>query len=139
MIYFLDSTRVPSMLSHADHAHVLLFVPYNVLSQPVFLGLWSIHNWASPWRLIRTPARVATPGTTRSCLPPRRVSLLVTLPLDLSASLPPEFWALLSYVFSVWYLAKKIYANPLLMEEFSNVIVNLPNVSLSSALEQSET
>ena len=68
----------------------------------------------------------------------RRGSLLVTLLLDLSASLPPEFCPLLSYLFSVWYLVWKLYAKSLPMEVFI-VIVNLPNVSLSSALELSET
>ena len=44
MIYLLDSTKVPFILSHAYHAHVLLFLPYTVLSQSVLLGLRFIHN-----------------------------------------------------------------------------------------------
>ena len=45
MIYLLDSTKVPFILiSHAHHAHVLLFLPYTVLSQSVLLGLRFIHN-----------------------------------------------------------------------------------------------
>ena len=44
MIYLLDSTKVPFILSHAHHAHVLLFLPYTVLSQAVLLGLRFIHN-----------------------------------------------------------------------------------------------
>ena len=41
MIYFPDSTKVPFILSHAHHVHVLLFLPYTVLSQSVLLGLRS--------------------------------------------------------------------------------------------------
>ena len=44
MIYLLDSTKVPFILSHAYHAHVLLFLPYTVLSQSVRLELRFIHN-----------------------------------------------------------------------------------------------
>ena len=44
MVYFLHSTKVPFILSHAHHAHVLLFLPYTVLSQSVLLGLRFIHN-----------------------------------------------------------------------------------------------
>ena len=44
MIYLLDSTKVPFILSHAHHAHVLLFFPYTVLSQSVLFGLRFIHN-----------------------------------------------------------------------------------------------
>ena len=44
MIYFPDSTKVPFILSHAHHVHVLLFLPYTVLSQSVLLGLRFIHN-----------------------------------------------------------------------------------------------
>ena len=44
MIYLLDSTKVPFKLSHSYHAHVLLFLPYTVLSQAVLLGLRFIHN-----------------------------------------------------------------------------------------------
>ena len=40
----LDSTKVPFIISHAHHAHVLLFLPYTVLSQSVLLGLRFIHN-----------------------------------------------------------------------------------------------
>ena len=52
-------------------------------------------------------SRVATPGTTRSCLPPRRASLLVPLPLDLSVSLPPEFCALpfVCFLCGTWHRA----------------------------------
>ena len=44
MIYLLDSTKVTFILSHAYHAHVLLFLPYTVPSQSVLLGLRFIHN-----------------------------------------------------------------------------------------------
>ena len=44
MIYLLDSTKVPFILSHAHHAHVLLFLSYTVLSHLVLLGLRFIHN-----------------------------------------------------------------------------------------------
>ena len=44
MINFLDSTKVPSIISHAYHENVLLFLPYIVLSQSVLLGLRFIHN-----------------------------------------------------------------------------------------------
>ena len=57
MIYLLDSTKVPFRLSHAHHAHVLLFLPYTVLSQSVLLGLRFIHSFSlrptlcSDWNL----------------------------------------------------------------------------------------
>ena len=41
---WLDSTKVPFILSHAYHALVLLFLPYTVLSQSVRLELRFIHN-----------------------------------------------------------------------------------------------
>ena len=44
MIYLLDSTKVPFIISHAHHAHVLLFLLYTVLSQSVLLGLRFTHN-----------------------------------------------------------------------------------------------
>ena len=44
MIYFPDSTKVPFILSHAHHSHVILFLPYTVLSQSVLLGLRFFHN-----------------------------------------------------------------------------------------------
>ena len=44
---FTRSTKVPFILSHAHHAHVLLFFPYTVLSQSVLLGLRFIHNSVS--------------------------------------------------------------------------------------------
>ena len=44
MMYFLDSTKVPFIISHAHHAHVLLFLLYTVLSQSVLLGLRFIHK-----------------------------------------------------------------------------------------------
>ena len=44
MIYFLDSTKVPFIISHAHHAHVLLFLPCTVLSQSVLLGIRFIHK-----------------------------------------------------------------------------------------------
>ena len=44
MIYLLDSTKVSFILSHAHHAHVLLFLLYTVLSQSVLFGLRFIHN-----------------------------------------------------------------------------------------------
>ena len=37
--YFLESTKVPFIISHAHHSHVPLFLPYIVLSQSVLLGL----------------------------------------------------------------------------------------------------
>ena len=168
MIYFLDSTKVPFIISHAHHAHVLLFLPCTVLSQSVLLGIRFIHKtffflfgeggggrWAGlcplsphaphsvagkcnpwlyftpqslalgdrsgkistpgcgplvppdlyctpqflvtggyrphPWRLIRTPVQGGYPRYHAILSPPRRASLLVPLPVDLSASLPPEF------------------------------------------------
>ena len=42
-------------------------------------------------RLIRTPVQGGYPRYHSILSPPRRASLLVPLPLDLSASLPPEF------------------------------------------------
>ena len=44
MIYLLDSTKVPFILSHAHHVHVLLFLPHTVPSRSVLFGLWFIHN-----------------------------------------------------------------------------------------------
>ena len=44
MIYFLDSTKVPFIISHAYHENALLFLPYTVLFQSVLLGLRFIHN-----------------------------------------------------------------------------------------------
>ena len=44
MIYFLDSTKVPFIISHAHHAHALIFLPYTFLSQSVLLGLRFIHK-----------------------------------------------------------------------------------------------
>ena len=43
-----------------------------------------------PWRLIRTPVQGGYPRYHSILSPPRRASLLVPLPLDLSTSLPPE-------------------------------------------------
>ena len=44
-----------------------------------------------PWRQIRTPVQGGYSWCHSILSPPRRASLLVPLPLDLSASLPPEF------------------------------------------------
>ena len=44
MIYLLDTSKIPLIISHAHHAHVLLFLPYTVLSQSVLLWLRFIHN-----------------------------------------------------------------------------------------------
>ena len=48
MIYFLDSTKVPFIISHAHHTYMLLFLTYTILSQSVLLvpSDWGI--WASP-------------------------------------------------------------------------------------------
>ena len=43
-----------------------------------------------PWRLIRTRVQGGYPRYHSILSPPRRASLLVPLPLDLSTSLPPE-------------------------------------------------
>ena len=48
-----------------------------------------------PQTLIRTPVHGGYPRYHLILSPPRRTSLLVPLPLDLSASLPPEFCPLL--------------------------------------------
>ena len=58
-------------------------------SSPEFLvtGGYGPH----PRRLIRTPVQGGYPRYHSILSPPRRASLLVPLPLDLSASLPPEF------------------------------------------------
>ena len=42
-MYLLESTKVPFIYSHAHHAHVLLFLPYTVLSQSLPLRLLFIH------------------------------------------------------------------------------------------------
>ena len=60
-------------------------------------------------------SRVATPGTSWSCHPtPMMASLLVPLPLYLSASLPPELCPL-RFVFSVY-----IWHRTCKLEEFIN-------------------
>ena len=41
-IYSLDSTKVPFILSHAHHAHVLHDFPYTVLPQSFLLGFGSL-------------------------------------------------------------------------------------------------
>ena len=52
-----------------------------------------------PRRLIRTPVQGGYPRYHSILSPPRRASLLVPLPLDLSASLPPEFLPITFCVF----------------------------------------
>ena len=54
-----------------------------------------------PWRVIRTPVQGGYPRYHSILSPPRRASLLVALPLELSASLPPEFCPFFC-VFSVY-------------------------------------
>ena len=56
--------------------------------------------WASPRRVIGTPVQGGYRRTPRSCLPLEGF-LLVPLPLDLIAYLPPVFYPLVSCVYSV--------------------------------------
>ena len=60
---------------------------------------WGI--WASPPETTRTPVQGGYPQYHSILSPPRRASLLVPLPLDLSTSLPPEFAHYLLCVFCV--------------------------------------
>ena len=70
-------------------------------------------NGPHPQRLIRTPVQGGYAWYHSILSPPRRASPLVPLPLDLSASLPPEFLPIIFCVFSVWYLAWSLYAKQL--------------------------
>ena len=62
-----------------------------------------------PRRLIRTPVQGGYPRYHSILSPPRRASLLVPLPLDLRASLPPEFCALpfVCFLCGTWHRANR--------------------------------
>ena len=74
-----------------------------------------------PRRLIRTPVQGGYPRYHSILSPPRRASLLVPLPLDLSASLPPEFCPLpfVCFLCGTWHRA--LIRKHCQLEEFINV------------------
>ena len=83
---------------------------------PLVPSDWGI--WAHPRRLIRIPVRAGYPRYHTTLSPPGRVSLLVPLPLDLSTSLPQEFFPLLSVcsLCSTWH--RTFMRNNCQLEEF---------------------
>jgi len=110
---------VPFIISHAHHAYVLLFLPYTGLSQSVLLVPIDWGIWASP---PETDQDTCLGGYHQYHLilsPPRRASLLVPLPLDLSTSLPPEFCPLLlCFLCGTWH--RTFMWNHCQLEEFIN-------------------
>ena len=76
-----------------------------------------------PRRLIRTPVQGGYPRYHSILSPPRRASLLVPLPLDLSASLPPEFCPLpfVCFMCGTWYRA--FMQKHCQLEEFINSLI----------------
>ena len=72
---------------------------------PLVPSDWGI--WASPPETTRTPVQGGYPQYHSILSPPRRASLLVPLPLDLSTSLPPEFCPLpiVCFLCGTWHRA----------------------------------
>ena len=73
-----------------------------------------------PRRLIRTPVQGGYPRYHSILSPPRRASLLVPLPLDLSTSLPPEFCPLLFVCFLCGTRHSTFMRNHCRLEELIN-------------------
>ena len=77
----------------------------------------------APPETTRTPVQGGYPRYHSILSPPRRASLLVPLPLDLSASLPPEFCPLpiVCFLFGTWHRA--FMQKHCQLEEFINSLV----------------
>ena len=87
-----------------------------------------------PQRLIRTPVKGGYPRYHSILSFPGRASLLVPLPLDLSAFLPPVICPLIFCVFSVWYTAKNLYAKPSADREILLTICLVPRPHYSAQI-----
>ena len=88
---------------------------------PLVPSDWGI--WASPPETIRTPVQGGYPRYHSIFPPTRRASLLVPLPLDLSASLPPEFCPLpfVCFLCGTWHRA--FVRKHCQLEEFINSLI----------------